>query len=96
MPGVVLVPPGGVCSRPGINPDMWFPEGGNEESRPTLLARAHCQLCPVRMECISKAMSLQGYVDRGEVSGIWGGSTERMRHDIRLRNRRPQMVGADR
>lgn len=57
----------------GVDPDLFFPEvpglAGNK-------AKAVCQACPVREECLDYAL-------RHPVLGIWGGTTEPQRVNMR-------------
>lgn len=62
-----------VCK--GVNPDLFFPTRG-ESSDP---AKAVCARCPVDVECLQQAL-----VDR-EVHGVWGGTSEKERREIRRR-----------
>lgn len=50
-----------LCAQ--VDPDLWFPEKGG----PTAQAKAVCQLCPVRRECLQEAL------DANIREGIWGG-----------------------
>lgn len=61
----------GMCR--GLDPDMFFPERGG----PIREAKAVCQACAVRVECLEYAL------DRGEKFGIWGGTSERERRQLR-------------
>jgi hypothetical protein len=58
-----------VCAHPYLDPDMWYPH-------PTDLgairrARATCEGCPVRRECLGYAMRDEGAT--GHRNGMWGG-----------------------
>lgn len=59
-----------LCAEVGI--DLFFPEKGE----PTKDAKAVCQLCPVRSECLQYALQ------NDERFGIWGGMSEQERHQI--------------
>lgn len=61
----------------GIDPAMFFP-GRGEDTTP---ARAVCEGCQVRVECLEFAL------DQGEKYGIWGGLSERERRRIRRTRR---------
>lgn len=72
----------GMVSSPD-DPDPFFP-GRGESARP---AREVCQQCPVKRECLEAGLSA------GYFFGIWGGTTERERRDIkRQRRQRRRMV----
>lgn len=55
------------------NPALWFPTRGQA----TVLAKAICRGCPVRVECLDHALA------NGEKWGIWGGTSERERRKIK-------------
>jgi WhiB family redox-sensing transcriptional regulator len=57
----------------GVDPELFFPQRGE----PTEAAKAVCQLCIVRQECLETAL------ENGEKFGIWGGLSERERRQIR-------------
>jgi Transcription factor WhiB. len=59
----------GLCGQ--ADPEEWFPDKG----RPPRLAMRICAACPVRAECREYGT--------GERYGIWGGTTERQRRDLR-------------
>lgn len=61
-----------------VDPGVFFPERG----QPTAPAKRICAACPVRAECLSYA------VDRYMTHGIWGGTSERERRQIRADRRR--------
>lgn len=52
---------------------LFYPEHGEPVSK----AKAVCQACPVRIECLEDAL------DRHERFGVWGGLTEKERRPIR-------------
>lgn len=62
----------------GVEPDLFFPERGE----PTKHAKAVCEGCVVKAECLEFALV------NGEKHGIWGGKSERERR--RLRRERAQ------
>jgi WhiB family redox-sensing transcriptional regulator len=68
-------PPGGAQHdrRYGVDPDLFFPERGAS----TKEAKAVCQGCVVREDCLEYALA------NGEKFGIWGGLSERERRRIR-------------
>lgn len=57
----------------GVDPDLFFPERGAS----TKEAKAVCQGCTVREDCLQYALA------NGEKFGIWGGLSERERRRIR-------------
>ncbi len=57
----------------GVDPDLFFPERGAS----TKEAKAVCQGCVVRVDCLEYALA------NGEKFGIWGGLSERERRRIR-------------
>ncbi len=57
----------------GVDPDLFFPERGAS----TKEAKAVCQACEVRGDCLEYALA------NGEKFGIWGGLSERERRRIR-------------
>lgn len=60
-------------------PDLFFPARG-EDTRP---GKAICHTCPFEAECLAYAL------DNAERWGIWGGTSERERRQMRAeRNRR--------
>lgn len=64
------------CSN--VEPDSLFVQGAAQRE-----ARAVCQGCPVRLECLADAL------DSGTEFGVWGGLTERERRA--MRRRRPDV-----
>jgi hypothetical protein len=60
----------GLCMQ--VDNDMFFPEvGGSPEN-----AKKVCALCPVKEPCLQFALS-------HDVQGVWAGTTEHERRDIR-------------
>ena len=68
----------GLCSS-HPNPDLWFPERGENQGRPTrkqhqtmvenaLEAMSICRNCPVRARCLEEGMK-----EENIEHGIWGG-----------------------
>lgn len=57
----------------GADADLFFPERGASTRR----AKAICDGCPVRRECLDYALA------HGEKFGIWGGLSERERRRVR-------------
>lgn len=68
----------------GSDTDLFFPVGEDEET--VALAKAVCDVCPVREACLGYALSTN------QPEGIWGGMTaperRRLRRRIRERQRR--------
>jgi WhiB family redox-sensing transcriptional regulator len=60
------------------DPDLWFPEHGQDERQEEALRI--CATCPVRVACLAYVRSMPPQ------PGIWGGTTE----DDRIRERRRQ------
>lgn len=66
-----------------LSPDIFFPDkGGTTED--TIRARHVCAVCPVQGECLDYALTT------GQKWGIWGGTSENERRQIR-RQRREQV-----
>lgn len=61
----------------GMDPELFFP--GTGDSVGMALAKAVCDQCPVRRECLDYAILA------GEQHGVWGGMSERARRRIRRR-----------
>jgi WhiB family transcriptional regulator, redox-sensing transcriptional regulator len=68
----------------GVDPDLFFPERGASAEE----AKAVCQGCAVRAECLEYALAA------GENLGIWGGTNARQRRAIRRQRRRAAAEGA--
>ncbi|MFE5901198.1 WhiB family transcriptional regulator [Streptomyces sp. NPDC056488] len=62
------------------DPELFFPIG---DTGPALLqveeAKAVCRRCPLMESC------LQGALERGETSGVWGGLSEPERRSLKRR-----------
>lgn len=56
-----------------VDPEIFFPERGGSSKA----ARAVCNDCPVRIECLRYALKNR------EQFGIWGGTSERERRKLR-------------
>lgn len=65
----------GLCAQ--TDPEAFFPEKGKSGRD----AKAVCQLCPVRVECLVYAL------DHDERYGVWGGTNPRQRDAMRGRRR---------
>ena len=57
----------------GMDPDLFFPERGAS----TREAKEVCRGCTVRSDCLEYALS------RGEKFGVWAGTSERERRQMR-------------
>lgn len=55
---------------------IWFPARGESHGP----ARAYCLTCPVRDDCLAQAL------DQNQKHGVWGGSSERARRQMRRRS----------
>lgn len=67
----------GLCAQ--TDPEVFFPDKGGS----TTSARAVCQSCDVRQQCLEYALA------HDERFGIWGGLSERERRRLK-RSRREQ------
>jgi WhiB family redox-sensing transcriptional regulator len=66
------------CARPGIDPDIFFPNKGDGRGGPrTAEAKSICRACPVVAECLEFAL------DCPDLRGIWGGVGYNRRQEIR-------------
>jgi hypothetical protein len=65
----------GLCTRPGENPDDWFPKqaGDKKHSAASRHAMALCHACPVAADCLAYAVEYTAYP---RLTGIWGGTNE--------------------
>lgn len=85
QPVVVTLAESGLCTRPGVDPDVWHPErasakpGGPVARREAAYAREVCGGCPVIDRCATYAL------EAGEEFGIWGGLAEWEREQITQR-----------
>jgi hypothetical protein len=59
------------CGTSGVHPDLWFSDEPEDEAA----AKAICDTCPVRRECLLHALQ------EGEKMGTWGGLTPTERKD---------------
>ncbi|MDS1269899.1 WhiB family transcriptional regulator [Lipingzhangella sp. LS1_29] len=67
----------GTCRA--YDPELFFPVNITGADGPEVhLAKAICDTCPVRRECLNWAVS------RGEAHGIWGGTTPEERRYLRV------------
>lgn len=66
----------GLCRQ--SDPELWMSKSAHHQSE----ARAIClSPCPVQQKCLAYA------IERQEHFGVWGGSTEKERRQIRRRQR---------
>jgi WhiB family transcriptional regulator, redox-sensing transcriptional regulator len=64
------------CS--GLDPDLFFPVSTSGAALTDIeAAKRVCQRCPVTTPCLRWALGI------GQVSGIWGGTTEEERRALR-------------
>lgn len=59
----------------GLNPAFFFPDTKAESQA----AQAVCRGCPVRAQCLTYA------IDNYEDEGVWGGTAEKYRRQVRQR-----------
>lgn len=63
----------------GMNPNDFFPKP--HERRKVIDAKAVCAGCAVREKCLAWAL------DEGITHGVWGGTSERQRRELRRQRR---------
>lgn len=63
------------------DPELWFPGTGDQRVL-SLPAKAICADCPVQSACLDYALSFPS------LQGIWGGTTEPERREIRRKANR--------
>lgn len=68
----------------GMNPDLFLPPRG--DNRALAAAKTVCGRCPVRQECLDYAL------DMNERTGVWGGTSERQRREMRRDRGRNALV----
>lgn len=76
-----------LCAQ--ADPDLWFEQSssryethnGREAEERRSMAKAICERCPVRPECLEHAMA------DPTLQGIWGGKTEKERRELRRTRR---------
>ncbi|MDF2805444.1 MAG: WhiB family transcriptional regulator [Cellulosimicrobium sp.] len=83
----------GSCRRDDVDPELFFhPEGETGKARQdrVVAAKAVCADCPVLATCLEYALA------RGEQYGVWGGTGEEERAELRrverLRRRRVRVA----
>lgn len=63
-----------------VDPELFFPVGLSAAARAqTERAKAVCEVCPVRSECLKWAL------DTGQTAGVWGGMSEHDRWELGAR-----------
>lgn len=75
----------------GMDPNLFFVDRG--DTKKCREARAICEPCPVKAECLQYAIDLDSHLE-----GVWGGTTERERRGLRrvtLRNAVCEMCGRE-
>ena len=65
----------GLCAQ--VDPELFFPEPGDSATA----AKEICGRCDVQAECLDWAL------ERGERFGVWGGTTELDRRELRKATR---------
>lgn len=68
----------GQAACKGVDASLMFPARGESDKE----AKALCAGCPVRAQCLGYAMN------RNHIVGVWGGTSERERRQIRRGLRR--------
>ncbi|WP_277101849.1 WhiB family transcriptional regulator [Cutibacterium granulosum] len=65
-----------VCRKPGMDPEMWFPDDSDVETQNEAIRL--CHQCPLAIHCLEMAMDFEkpGYKMR---AGIFGGTTPQQR-----------------
>lgn len=61
----------------GLDPELFFPRKSDEQKETIKF----CLGCPVRLECLQYALDVPA------AYGIWGGTTQEERHQLRKRRR---------
>lgn len=62
------------CKRPGLDPEVFFPDEHNRRYR---LAKSLCRSCPAASECLAWALPIH------DLDGVWGATTAEDRRLIR-------------
>lgn len=63
-----------------VGPDAMFPDQGQTDDYRA--AKAVCQWCPVRAQCLAYALEMEGNRPAIQRAGVWGGTTPRERAAI--------------
>ena len=66
----------------GCDTEAWFPELGTGGHNTTRRAKKICATCVVHDQCLDYALNAEP-----RVFGIWGGTTERERNEMRMQRR---------
>jgi len=69
-----------VCAQ--VDPEMFFPDNPSEWITKLRLVRPLCNSCEFQAPCLEYA------VERPELMGIWGGSTQQERYLVRKSRRK--------
>jgi Transcription factor WhiB len=83
VPPLLRPPEGGdwrqwaACARPGVDPELFFPEKGGTAAH----AKRICAACPVKAPCLADALTTR------DEHGVRGGTTPRERRRLRRRPR---------
>lgn len=67
-----------------VDPALFWPEEDEDFSASARMARKVCAVCPVRVECLTHAMTWP------EREGIWGGLSSRQRGRLRRQGWTPE------
>jgi len=71
------------------DPELFFPEGESDRYQPQVSAALEvCGSCAVAEDCLRYAL------EADQRTGIWGGTTAQMRHDLELVGGRVRTIGA--
>lgn len=65
-----------------VDPDLFFPESAEESRRVLRLIKPLCERCPVRIECVQRALEFEKGKDGSHCFGIWGGLTSKQRQAL--------------
>ena len=63
----------------GEDTDLFFPDDKRNKGV-VAIAKSFCDRCPIQSDCLDHAI-------KNEEQGIWGGTTDDERRDLRLTNR---------
>lgn len=69
-----------LCAQVGY-PDLWHPRAVNDATIPD--AKSVCARCPARADCLDQALA------DWHLTGIWGGTTDQEREQIRRQGATP-------
>lgn len=69
------------CRR--YSPLLWFAEGASEQDQYiTSVAVGVCETCPVRLQCLAFALTLEGGATVNGRHGVYGGKTPEQRASV--------------